>query len=551
MSHLQEVAYQVTSSPLVLAQCLLLLLVPLLLLLHYYASRRSRSNRRHGSSCSDDKQQLPPSPPGLPIIGHLHLIGDLPHVSLRDLSAKHGRDGLVLLHLGAATTLIVSSPQAAEAIMRTHDHVFASRLVSTVSDDLMYGSSDIAFSPYGEHWRQARKLVTTHLLTVKKVHSYRSARKEEVHLVLAHVQEAAAAGTAVDMGMMMNMFANDIVSRAVTGKFFRAEGRSKLFRELVEANSALVGGFNLEYYFPGLARSLGFLSRRFLRNRAHETHKRWDELLETILSDHERRDSMMLHHDGGDFIDVLLSVQKEYGMTRDHVKAILVDMFGAGTDTSSLVLELAMAELMRNPQQMAKLQGEVRKNTPEGQETVEEENLPNMPYQRAVVKETLRLHPPAPLLVPRLSMADCVVDGGYYVPSGTRVILNAWALGRDPESWEKPEEFMPERFMDGGSAAAIDFRGNHFQFLPFGAGRRICAGINFGMATVEIMLANLMYCFDWQLPIGMEKGVDMTEVFGVTVHLKEKLMLVPVPKLRATSGHSMQAAEETSMTMLK
>jgi hypothetical protein len=300
-----------------------LLLVPLLLLLHYYASRRSRSSRRHGSSCSDDKQQLPPSPPGLPIIGHLHLIGDLPHVSLHDLSAKHGRDGLMLLRLGVVPTLIVSSPLAAEAIMRTHDHVFASRPVSTVSDELLYGSSDIAFCPYGEHWRQAKKLVTAHLLTVKKVHAYRSARKEEVHLVLAKVQEEAAAGTAVDLGMMMNTFANDIVSRAVSGKFFRAEGRNKLFRELVDANTALFGGFNLEYYFPGLARSLGFLSRRFLRNRAHETHKRWDELLETILSDHERRDSMH-RHGGGDFTDVLLSVQKEYGMTRDHVKAILV-----------------------------------------------------------------------------------------------------------------------------------------------------------------------------------------------------------------------------------
>jgi hypothetical protein len=232
----------------------------------------------------------------------------------------------MLLHLGAATTLIVSSPQAAETTMRTHDHVFASRLVSTVSDDLMYGSSDIAFSPYGEHWRQARKLVTTHLLAVKKVHSYRSARKEEVHLVLANVQAAAAASTAMDMGMVMNMFANDVVSHAVTGKFFRSEGRSKLFRELVEANSALVGGFNLEYYFPWLARSLGFLSRRFLRKRAQETHKRWDELLETILSDHERKDSAVHRHDDGrgDFTDVLLSVQKEYGMTRDHVKAILL-----------------------------------------------------------------------------------------------------------------------------------------------------------------------------------------------------------------------------------
>jgi cytochrome P450 len=182
------------------------------------------------------------------------------------------------------------------------------------------------------------------------------------------------------------------------------------------------------------------------------------------------------------------------------------DMFGAGTDTSSLVLELAMAELMRNPQQMAKLQDEVRKHTPEGQETVEEENIANMPYLRAVVKETLRLHPPVPLLLPHLSMADCVVDG-YNVPSGTRVIVNAWALGRDLESWEKLEEFMPERFLDSGSAAGVDFKGNHFQFLPFGAGRRICPGLNFGMAAVEIMLANLMYCFDWQLPIAWRRRV--------------------------------------------
>ena len=212
-------------------------------------------------------------------------------------------------------------------------------------------------------------------------------------------------------------------------------------------------------------------------------------------------------------------------------------MFAAGTDTSSLVVELAMAELMRNPQQMAKLQEEVRKHTPEGQEMVEEEDLPRMPYLRAVVKETLRLHPPAPLLVPHLSMADCVIDG-YHVRSGTRVIINAWALGRDPASWETPEEFMPERFVDYGSAAGLDFKGNHFQFLPFGAGRRICPGLNFGMATVEIMLANLMYCFDWQLPMG-DKDVDMTEVFGVTVHLKENLMIVPkLPGAAAAGRHS-------------
>ena len=186
-----------------------------------------------------------------------------------------------------------------------------------------------------------------------------------------------------------------------------------------------------------------------------------------------------------------------------------------------------MAELMRHPHIMTKLQAEVRNKTPNGQEMVREEDLSSMAYLRAVVKETLRLHPPAPLLLPHKSMVDCDIDG-YTIPSGTRVIINAWAVCRHPESWEKAEEFMPDRFMDGGSAATIDLKGNDFQFIPFGAGRRMCPGMNFGLATVEIMLANLMYCFDWGLPAGMDKeDIDMTEVFGLTVHRKEKLMLVP------------------------
>jgi len=362
----------------------------------------------------------------------------------------------------------------------------------------------------------------------------------QVRLVMAKIREAAAASTAVDIGEVMNTFTNDIISRAVSGKFFRVEGRNKLFRELINTSSVLLGGFNLEDYFPILARSLDFLTRWFLRNRVHDAHERWDELLEKIISDHERRKSMHCRHDQeSDFTDVLLSVQQEYGITKDHIKAILMDMFGAGTDTTSSVLEFAMAELMRNPWVMTKLQDDVRRHVPEGHETVEEENLASMVYLRAVVKETLRLHPPSPLLLPHLSMADCVVDG-YTIPSGIRVIVNAWAISRDPESWEEPEEFMPERFMDGGSAAAIDFKGNDFQFVPFGAGRRICPGLNFGFATVEIMLANLVYCFDWQLPNSMEaKDIDLTEVFGATVRPKEKLILFPKP----CGGHSMQITE--------
>ncbi|CAD6342451.1 unnamed protein product [Miscanthus lutarioriparius] len=472
--------------------------VPLMLVLLPVICRRLHHRPNAGDDERKQSKPLLPSPPGrLPVIGHLHLIGDIPHVSLRDLATKHDRGGgLMLLQLGTVPNLVVSSPHAAQAVLRTHDHVFASRPTPKVLHNFLYGSSTIAFGPYGEHWRMVRKLVTTRLFTVKKVNSFHHARQEEVRLVIAKLKKAMATGMAVDMSETMNTFANDIMCCVLSGKFFREDGRNKTFRELIEMNVALYAGFSLENYFPGLVNSLGIFTRLVSR-KADETHERWDDVLENIISDHERRAEQ---EESADFVDLMLSVQQGYGITRDHIKAILMDLFDAGTGTSYLTLELAMAELMRHPHIMTKLQAE----------------------------ETLRLHPPAPLLLPYQSMVDCDIDG-HTIPSGTRVIINAWAVCRHVESWEKAEEeFMPERFMDDGRAAAVDFKGNDFQFIPFGAGRRMCPGINFGLATVEIMLVNLMYCFDWGLPAGMDKeDIDMTEVFGLTVHRKEKLMLVP------------------------
>ena len=187
-----------------------------------------------------------------------------------------------------------------------------------------------------------------------------------------------------------------------------------------------------------------------------------------------------------------------------------------------------MVRLMQNPHLMTKLQAEVRSAIPKGKDAVTEDDLNGLAYLKAMIKETLRLHMAAPLLVPHLSMADCDVNG-YTIPSGTRAIVNGWALARDPNGWESAEEFMPERFMEGGSAAAMDYKGNDFLYLPFGTGRRICPGINFAIVTIEIMLANLMYHFDWKLPPeSVEGGLSMTEAFGVTVHRKDKLLLVPL-----------------------
>ncbi|KAM3372954.1 hypothetical protein ACQJBY_019730 [Aegilops geniculata] len=523
---IHEVLLQARSPHAALGLVFVLLVCPLLLLL-VVRSLATPSTAMATARAREELLSRLPSPSNrLPVIGHLHLVGSLPHVSLRDLAAKHGRDGLMLLRLGAVPTLVVSSPSAAQAVLRTHDHVFASRPYSPVAEILFYGPTDAAFSPYGEHWRQVKKIATTHLLTNKKVRSYRHAREHEVRLVVANIRDSASKCTAIDMSDLLNAFTNDIVCHAVFGKLFREQGHNKLFRELVEANSLLMGGFNLEDYFPMLVNM--DTVKRMVCAKAQKVNKMWDKLLNNIIGEHASK--LMLEHNSkdNDFTDVLLSIQQEYNLTGDHIKAQLQIMFQAGTDTSFIVLEYAMVQLMQNPHLMNKLQDEVRSTITKGKEMVTEDDLNSLAYLKAVIKETLRLHMPAPLLVPHLSMADCNIKG-YTIPSGIRVIINSWALARDPSSWEHADEFIPERFMECGSAATMDYKGNDFLYLPFGTGRRICPCINFAIATIEIMLANLMYHFNWKLPVKlMEGGISMTELFGMTVHRKEKLLLVPI-----------------------
>lgn len=202
------------------------------------------------------------------------------------------------------------------------------------------------------------------------------------------------------------------------------------------------------------------------------------------------------------------------------------DMFAAGTDTTFITLDWAMTELITNPRKMEKAQAEVRGIVGE-KKFVSESDLPHLHYMKAVIKEVYRLHPPAPVLLPRESMEDIAI-GGYTIPEKTRVFINAWAVGRDPKSWTNPEMFEPERFINSD----IDFKGQDFELIPFGAGRRSCPAITFGSATVETGLAQLLHSFDWELPPGIRaKDLDMTEVFGITMHRKDALMAVAKPYL--------------------
>lgn len=202
-------------------------------------------------------------------------------------------------------------------------------------------------------------------------------------------------------------------------------------------------------------------------------------------------------------------------------------MFGAGTDTTLAVLEWAMTELLRHPKLMQKLQQEVR-NVVSQKTHITEQDLNKMDYLKAVIKETLRLHPPSPLLIPRESMQDTKIMG-YDISAGTQVIVNGYAISTDSCYWDQPLEFQPERFLK----SEINIKGHDFQLIPFGAGRRGCPGISFAMVVNELVLANLVHQFDWSLPSGVERdqSLDMAETTGLTIHRKCHLLAVASPHI--------------------
>ncbi|XP_064989843.1 cytochrome P450 71A1-like [Musa acuminata AAA Group] len=503
-------------SPLPTLFVILVLPLSLLLLLRLGLKRNNLRARTHG---------MPPSPPKLPFIGNFHQLGSHPHRSLHALSQKHGP--LMLLHLGQVPTLVVSSPDGARDVMRNHDQVFASRPVLKPAKVLFDGCKDLGFSPHGEHWRQLRKICAFHLLSSTRVQSYRLIRQEEVGFMIRKISSQASPTTSVDMSEIFYSFANDMLCRVVSGKFNREEGRNVLLGELIREFSVLLGKFYVGDYFPWL----GWLDVLFgSMERAKKTKKRWDDLLDGVIQEHEDRSA---EGDDGerDFVDVLLSLREDPGgnhalLTPQTIKALLMDIFSGGTETSYVTLEYAMAELVRNPRMMAKLQHQVRGIASRTKGTVKEEDLDEMAYLKAIIKEVLRLYPPAPLLLPRELLEDCQIQG-YNIPKKTRVIVNAWAISRDPSHWEAPDEFKPERFMGDG---AMDFKGNDFEFIPFGAGRRICPGMGFANASLELALATLVYHFDWELPGGLTtEDLDMSEAFGIMLQRKQRLHLVAKP----------------------
>ncbi|RZC73184.1 hypothetical protein C5167_048665 [Papaver somniferum] len=394
----------------------------------------------------------------------------------------------------------------ASEIMKNQDLVFADRPSTTTANALLYGCTDIAFAPYGEYWRQVRKICILELLSVERVRSFKDLRKEEVDAVIQKISSSC-------------------LSRA-EGQAYENAHENK-FGQLSRELSGLLGAFSFGDYFP----TLGWMDVvSGLSSKLKKVSQELDAFFDQVIDDHLLRHSKSQNGHGQgedieklDLTDILLLSQKDNpNVYRNNVKAIILDMFVGGTETTATTMEWAMAELIKNPKEMKIAQDEVRRVV--GSKcTLEEEDINQMDYLKCTVKETLRLHSPIPTLLPRVSSKSTQI-AGYDIPFHTKVYVNAWAIHRDAKIWNDPKEFCPNRFINN----PIEFKGQEFGFIPFGSGRRGCPGISFAITVVEYILANLLYYFDWELPAGDKReDLDMTEAVGLAVNKKIPLNVVP------------------------
>ncbi|KAM7501065.1 hypothetical protein LguiA_025479 [Lonicera macranthoides] len=470
---------------------------------------------------------LPPGPWKLPLLGNVLQLaaGPLPHHTLKDLALKHGP--LMHLQLGQISAIVISSPRVAKEVLKRHDLAFADRPGLLATEIVMYNNTDIAFAPYGDYWRQMRKMCTLELLTVKKVRSFAFIREEEVWRLLESIKSSSSSRSPINLREKITSLTSSIVSRAAFGS--RCKDQDAMIK-VIEVAISLGGGFDVADLFPSV-KILHVISGT--KPKLEKLHREMDQILNNIIDDHRNKLASPKkgeEDDYEDLLDILLRLKEsgnlEFPITANNIKAVILDMFAGGTDTSSVTIEWAISEMIRNPRVMKRAQAELR-NLLKGKKIVHECDIEELSYLKLVIKETLRLHPPLPLLLPRVCREQCEIDG-YIIPKKTKVIVNSWAIGRDKESWDDAESFKPERF----DSSSVDYTGNNMEYIPFGAGRRMCPGMSFGIANVELPLAQLLYHFNWELPDGKKpEDLDMSETFGSVARRRNDLYLIATPSM--------------------
>ncbi|XP_071740985.1 cytochrome P450 76C1-like [Rutidosis leptorrhynchoides] len=478
---------------------------------------------------SSSKSSLPPGPRSLPIVGYLPFLRRDFHKQIVDMAYTYGP--IFKFHLGSKLYVVINTPELVKEVVRDQDEVFSNHDVTVSASMISYGCQDLAYTGNNSKWRNLRKIFVHELLSNKNLEASGSFRSDEIRKTIKHVycnigKEVNISDIAflTEMNVLTSMVWENTSIKGAKGIQFLQDLQT-LTSNLVD----IVGQPNLSDFFPSLA----WFDLQGIERKMNKTIGKIDQILTNIIEDRVKSNSKKSEDGDGnegkkkkDFLQILLDLKDQNNtLNITNIKALLMDTMLGGTETTATLIEWAMAEIMKNYKVMKLVQEELTKVVGTNN-IVEESHIPQLEYLHATINETYRLHPVLPFLLPRTPSKDSKV-GGYTVPKGCCVFLNAYSIHRDPRYWDNPLEFNPERFLKDKCNYN---NGNNFKFFPFGSGRRICVGIPLVEKMTMLILASLLHSFDWSLPQGIEEH-DLSEKMAITLKKIKPLLAIPSQRL--------------------
>ncbi|KAI3688917.1 hypothetical protein L2E82_46851 [Cichorium intybus] len=480
------------------------------------------------------KKTVPEASGSWPIIGHLYLLAgpEVPHKVLGSMADKFGP--IFTIRLGVHRVLVVNTSDMAKDCLTTNDRVFNGRPKAMATELMGYNYANFSFALNGSYWRDMRKIIAIELVSHHRLQMLSNIRSSELKASITDLYKNWMKNKTVKVDMEQwfgNLILNISVKVIFGNPFSLGQRNEDEFKNAIRRFTELFGAFVLSDAIPFLR----WLDIGGYEKKMKKTEKVLDFVIEGWLKEHKKKMNSTRHaneEEDESFMSALLSrvkeecIEERYGFTTDAiVKAACLGIFAAATDTTMLTLTWALALLINNPRVLKKAQQELQNHVGLNR-MVNESDLTNLVYLQAIIKETMRLYPAAPLSVPHESTEDCVV-GSYTVPKGTRLLVNIWKIHHDPKIWENPFQFLPERFLT--SKKNIDVKGQHFELIPFGSGRRICLGISIALKSVQLILASMIHGFEFQNP--SSEPIDMTESLGLTNLKATPLELLVVPRM--------------------
>ncbi|KAG6537120.1 p-coumarate 3-hydroxylase-like [Zingiber officinale] len=472
------------------------------------------------------RTRIPPGPRSWPVVGNLYHIKPVRFRCFAEWAQTYGP--IMSVWFGTSLTVVVSSSELAREVLKDKDQQLADRPRTRSAARFSRNGADLIWADYGPHYVKVRKVCNLELFSPKRLEALRPIREDEVTSMVESIFHVCTQEDKIGQSLVLKehlqaVAFNNITRLAFGKRFVKPDGT--IDEQGVEFKTIVSNGHKFGASLS-LAEHVSWLRWMFpLDEEAYEKHNaRRDNLTKIIMEEHTqaRYKSGVKDH----FVDALLTLKDQYDLSENTIMGLLWDMITAGMDTTVISVEWAMSEIVRNPRIQDKIQDELDRVI--GLERViNETDFTNLPYLQCTVKESFRLHPPTPLMLPHKASAKVKI-GSYDIPKGTNVLVNVWAIARDPKVWKNPLEFRPERFLEED----IDIKGHDMRVLPFGAGRRVCPGAQLGINLVTSMLAHLLHHFKWTLEEGVKpEDVDMRETPGMVTFMQTPLRAVAMPRL--------------------